>query len=150
MKNQNQDRSHFHGRETEAVQDVSSTQIDIISNTANQIPQVTLWVETRRSERLWGLEKPKMENSSMLQISEPWHYHGSKPSLKLQYWEEDCSKAPGQSSMPREGTGQQQGQLTLGRYPRGEKIYVNRFAMKFYKHYQIMTHWRESVRMDFP
>lgn len=52
MKNENGGRSHLHGWETEAVQDVSSSQIDIRSNTANQILQVTLWVETKRSERL--------------------------------------------------------------------------------------------------
>lgn len=51
MKNENGGRSHLHGWETEAVQDVSSPQIDIRSNTANQILQVTLWVETKRSER---------------------------------------------------------------------------------------------------
>lgn len=52
MKNENGDRSHLHGWETEAVQDMSSSQIDIRSNTANQILQVILWVETTRFERL--------------------------------------------------------------------------------------------------
>lgn len=124
MKNENGERSHLHGWETETVQDVSSSQIDIRSNTANQILQVTLWVETKRSERSLmrpGLEKQKTENSSMLQIREPWHYHGSKPSLKRQYWEKDGSKAPGQSSMPREGTGTATRATHSGEIPKGKK-----------------------------
>lgn len=47
MKNENRDRFHLHGWETEAVQDMSSSQIDIRSNTANQILQVILWWRLR-------------------------------------------------------------------------------------------------------